>query len=126
MGSNGSAPDGIVPAIIRSLPAASRKNDRSRLPSAARGMVAGGDDRDDAKSAAVFTNNVSFWTTSSGVQSDKAICTDASSTNCWWDKSKSQPSVNAKGLVVTAADFASSLSSPPAFFLCVVVGCLVL
>ena len=64
--------------------------------------------------AAVFTNNVSFWTTSSGVQSDKAIGTDASSTNCWWDKSKSQPSVNAKGLVVTAADFASSLSSPPA------------
>lgn len=63
---------------------------------------------------AVFTNNVSFWTTTDAVQSDKAIGTDASSTNCWWDKSKSQPSVNAKGLVVTAADFASSLSSPPA------------
>ena len=62
---------------------------------------------------AVFTNNVSFWTTTSA-QSDKAIGTDASSTNCWWDKSKSQPSINAKGLAVTAADFASSLASPPA------------
>src|SRR3569623_641726 len=60
MGSNGSAPDGIVPAFIRSLPAASRKNDRSRLPSAARGMVAGGDDRDDAKSAAVTTRPVAY------------------------------------------------------------------
>ena len=64
--------------------------------------------------AAVFTNNVSFWTTTTGVQSDKAIGTDASGTNCWWDKSKTQPSVNAKGVVVSAADFASSLSSPPA------------
>ena len=64
--------------------------------------------------AAVFTNNVSFWTATASAQSDKAVGTDASSTNCWWDKSKSQPSINAKGLVVTAADFASSLSSPPA------------
>ncbi|HET9931124.1 MAG TPA: hypothetical protein VFQ35_10575 [Polyangiaceae bacterium] len=60
--------------------------------------------------AAVFTNNVSFWTTS-GAQSDKAVGTDAGSSNAWWDKSKSQPSVNAKGLVVTAQDFASSLAS---------------
>jgi len=64
--------------------------------------------------AAVFTNNVSFWTATGSAQSDKTIGTDASSTNCWWDKSRSQPSVNAKGLVVTAADFASSLASPPA------------
>ena len=39
---------------------------------------------------------------------------NCSSTNCWWDKSKSQPSLNSKGLVVTAADFASSLAKPPA------------
>jgi hypothetical protein len=61
---------------------------------------------------AVFTNNVSFWTTSSSAQSDKAIGTDVAMTNCWWDKSKSQPSINGKGLVVTAADFAVSLTNP--------------
>lgn len=60
--------------------------------------------------SAVFTNNVSFWTTS-GAQSDKAIGTDAGSSNAWWDKSKSQPSVNANGLLVTAQDFAGSLSN---------------
>jgi len=63
---------------------------------------------------AVFTNNVSFWTTTSGAQSDKAIGTDASGSNCWWDKSKAQPSLNTKGLIVTAADFMSALSKPPA------------
>jgi hypothetical protein len=62
--------------------------------------------------AAVFTNNVSFWTATSGAQSDKAIGTDAGSSNAWWDKSKSQPSVNAKGLIVTAQDFANSLANP--------------
>jgi hypothetical protein len=62
--------------------------------------------------AAVFTNNVSFWTSTASNQSDKAIGTDASNSNAWWDKSKSQPSVNAGGLVVSAADFANSLASP--------------
>ncbi len=62
--------------------------------------------------AAVFTNNVSFWTATSGAQSDKAIGTDAGSSNAWWDKSKSQPSVNAKGLIVTSQDFANSLANP--------------
>ena len=61
---------------------------------------------------AVFTNNVSFWTTASAAQSDKAVGTDVAMTNCWWDKSKSQPSINGKGLVVTAADFATSLANP--------------
>jgi hypothetical protein len=61
---------------------------------------------------AVFTNNVSFWTATSSAQSDKAIGTDVSMSNCWWDKSKSQPSINGKGLIVTAADFAGSLTSP--------------
>jgi hypothetical protein len=62
--------------------------------------------------AAVFTNNVSFWTSTASNQSDKAIGTDASNSNAWWDKSKSQPSVNARGLVVSAVDFANSLASP--------------
>jgi hypothetical protein len=61
---------------------------------------------------AVFTNNLSFWTTPSAAQSDKAIGTDVAMTNCWWDKSKSQPSINGKGLIVTAADFAAPLASP--------------
>jgi hypothetical protein len=61
---------------------------------------------------AVFTNNVSFWTTTSSTQSDKAIGTDVAMSNCWWDKSKSQPSINGKGLIVTAADFAASLANP--------------
>jgi hypothetical protein len=58
---------------------------------------------------AVFTNNVSFWTTTSGVQSDKALGSDADSSNCWWTTSGSAASKNAKGLVVSAADFAAAL-----------------
>jgi len=60
---------------------------------------------------AVFTNNVSLWTTTSSTQSDKAIGTDASGTNAWWDKSDAA-SVTAMGLSVTTADFAASLASP--------------
>jgi hypothetical protein len=61
--------------------------------------------------AAVFTNNVSFWTSTSSTQSDKAMGTDASGTNAWWDESDAV-SVTAKGLSVTSADFAAALSSP--------------
>ena len=46
----------------------------------------------------VFTNNLSFQ---SGA-SDKTSGTDVSSTNVWW---KNNVSTNAKGLVVSAADF---------------------
>jgi len=48
----------------------------------------------------VFTNNLSFQ----GTNSDHTTGTDVSSTNCWW---KNGGSVNAKGLVVSAADFVS-------------------
>lgn len=65
-----------------------------------------------AATAAVFTNNISFWTSASGAASDKRLGTDAANTNCWWDKSAKVPSVNGKGLVVTAADFAAPLSAP--------------
>ncbi|HEV8549385.1 MAG TPA: right-handed parallel beta-helix repeat-containing protein [Polyangiaceae bacterium] len=59
---------------------------------------------------AVFTNNLSFWTTTSGTQSDKAIGTDAG-TNAWWDESKAQARIAAKNIVVAASDFASSLAN---------------
>lgn len=48
----------------------------------------------------VFSNNLSFQ----GTNSDHTVGTDVSSTNCWW---KNGVSVNAKGLVVSAADFIS-------------------
>src|SRR5215475_3974260 len=48
----------------------------------------------------VFTNNLSFQ----GTNSDHTTGTDVSSTNCFW---KNGVSVNAKGLVVSAADFVS-------------------
>jgi fibronectin type 3 domain-containing protein len=50
--------------------------------------------------AHVFTNNLSFQ----GTNSDHTTGTDVQSTNCWW---KNGVSVNAKGLVVSAADFVS-------------------
>ena len=61
--------------------------------------------------SAVFTNNLSFWTTTADTQSDKAIGTDTAGTNAWWDKSKAASSVASKNLTITAADFASSLAS---------------
>jgi len=61
--------------------------------------------------AAVFTNNVSLWTSTSSTQSDKAMGTDQGGTNAWWDKSDAV-SVTAKGLSVTTADFAVALTSP--------------
>jgi len=60
---------------------------------------------------AVFTNNVSLWTSTSSTQSDKAMGTDASGTNAWWDKSDAV-SVTTQGLAVTTADFAAALTSP--------------
>jgi fibronectin type 3 domain-containing protein len=48
----------------------------------------------------VFTNNLSFQ----GTNSDHTTGTDVSSTNCWW---KNGVSVNAKGLLVSSADFVS-------------------
>src|SRR5215468_2330229 len=48
----------------------------------------------------IFTNNLSFQ----GTNSDHSSGTDVSSTNCFW---KNGVSVNAKGLVVSAADFVS-------------------
>jgi hypothetical protein len=48
----------------------------------------------------IFTNNLSFQ----GTNSDHTAGTDVSSTNCFW---KNGVSVNAKGLVVSAADFVS-------------------
>ena len=48
----------------------------------------------------VFTNNLSFQ----GTNSDHTTGTDVASTNCWW---KNGVSVNAKGLLVSAADFVS-------------------
>lgn len=68
--------------------------------------------------AAVFTNNISFWTSASGAgssaspASDKHVGTDVDGTNCWWDKSAKVQSINVKGLVVTSADFAASLAAP--------------
>jgi hypothetical protein len=58
---------------------------------------------------AIFVDNASFWTSAGSAKSDKAVGTDLSSTNCWWDVSKAQPSVNGKGLIVDASDFAASL-----------------
>jgi fibronectin type 3 domain-containing protein len=48
----------------------------------------------------VFSNNLSFQ----GTNSDHTTGTDVASTNCWW---KNGVSVNAKGLLVSAADFVS-------------------
>jgi hypothetical protein len=48
----------------------------------------------------VFANNLSF----AGGASDKTAGSDVGGTNCWW---KNNASVNANGLVVSAADFQS-------------------
>jgi hypothetical protein len=61
---------------------------------------------------AVFANNVSFWTSLAADKSDKTMGSELSSSNAFWDASKSQPSINGKGLIVTAADFAAALTSP--------------
>ena len=61
---------------------------------------------------AVFTNNVSFWTSTSNDKSDKTVGTDVSNSNCWWDTSSSPNSKNGKGLVVDAGDFAHALTNP--------------
>ncbi len=58
----------------------------------------------------LYWNNVSFVTTAGAQVSDKHAGTDIDNSNCWWDKSKKQPSINGKGLIVTAADFASDLT----------------
>ena len=51
---------------------------------------------------ALFTNDVSFWTASSGQQSDKTVGTDVSNSNCWWNTGTTPKSVNGKGLQVSA------------------------
>lgn len=58
----------------------------------------------------MFWNNISFITSAGTQVSDKHVGTDVESSNCWWDKSKKEPSISGKGLVVTAADFATDLS----------------
>lgn len=52
------------------------------------------------KGTHIFTNNLSF----NGGSSDKTSGTDTDSSNVWW---KNKKSTNAKGLVVSAEDFAS-------------------
>lgn len=49
----------------------------------------------------IFKNNLSFYNPN---KRDEYSGTDVDGSNCWWDKTKT---VNAKGLVVTEADFAS-------------------
>lgn len=63
-------------------------------------------------SQAVFTNNVSFWTSADAAKKDNITGNDVSDSNCWWKPDESEPSINGKGLVVTAEDFAGSLSDP--------------
>jgi hypothetical protein len=62
--------------------------------------------------AAVFTNNVSFWTSTDNTQSDKAVGADTPGTNAWWDDTKGTSTVASTSIVVTAADFANSLVKP--------------
>jgi hypothetical protein len=58
---------------------------------------------------AVFTNNLSFWTQTGSSQSDKAVGTDVSGSNCFWTKDGTPMSKSASGLTVTASDFATAL-----------------
>ncbi len=58
-----------------------------------------------------FWNNISWWTSAGSPISDAHHGADVDSSNCWWDKSKKQPSINLKGLIVTSADFAVDLSA---------------
>jgi len=60
-------------------------------------------------SQAVFTNNVSLWTSTSNVKNDSVAGNDVSNSNCWWKSSKSS---NGKGLTVSAEDFMSPLGNP--------------
>src|SRR5262249_46825064 len=59
---------------------------------------------------AVFANNVSFWTSTTADKSDKTVGTEVSSSNAFWDAAKTPPSINGKGLSVTAGDFATPLA----------------
>jgi hypothetical protein len=63
----------------------------------------------DTVTKAVFTNNVSFWTSGKG-QSDKALGDDAGSSNCFWTSSGTPQAKSASGLTISASDFASPLS----------------
>ena len=62
----------------------------------------------------LFFNNLSFWKSLASDQSDRrgASGSLATRSNCWWDKSKKQPSISGQGLIVTAGDFVSL--APPA------------
>jgi Right handed beta helix region len=66
----------------------------------------------DTTTQAVFSNNVSFWRAASAAKSDKTLGSDAAQSNCWWTTSGKQPSQNANGLMVSAADFAAPLDDP--------------
>lgn len=58
-----------------------------------------------------FANNLSVWSLpKAATASDKALGTDFAGSNLWWDKSKAQPSVNAKGLIAAEGDFARPLA----------------
>ena len=59
---------------------------------------------------AEFRNNLSFFTGAGVAVTDKHVGLDVDNSNCWWDKSKKQQSINAAGLIVSAADFAADLS----------------
>lgn len=61
-------------------------------------------------SAAVFWNNVSFWTGSATYTDKHDGVNDVDSSNCFWDKSKKVMSRCAGGRVVDASDFAKTLS----------------
>jgi hypothetical protein len=58
---------------------------------------------------AVFSNNLSFWTQTASDESDKAVGSDTSSNNVWWDDEESPQSVNPDGLTAGAGDFGSNL-----------------
>lgn len=62
------------------------------------------------KGVSQFWNNISFTTSAGTPATDKYVGTDVEKSNCWWDKSRKEPSINGKGLIVTQTDFASDLA----------------
>ena len=63
------------------------------------------------QTSAVFTNNLSFWNSASGVIKDVHFGLDVDHTNCWENASSASGGCNGAGLMVSAADFAGSLAS---------------
>jgi hypothetical protein len=62
----------------------------------------------------LFLNNVSIWTRTNATHSDRhgVSGSPATPSNYWWNKSRKQPNINARGLIVTTRDFLSL--TPPA------------